>query len=157
VGTLIHNDLEDILEAASYDVLESMCFFGIVGHADTPSHAEEQVSAKVQFHGEAAGELRATLDYPAAYLIAAHLSGEEAHDIEPAQMEAVICELANLLCEAVLSRYRKDGLFQLSDPEIVAYDELESGREVSCVYELETGCIKVSITLQESSPCSRLQ
>jgi CheY-specific phosphatase CheX len=146
-----------MLEAASYDVLESMCFLGVVGQANSTSHTEEQISARVHFQGDADGEFRTTLDHSAACLIAAHFMGEEPWDIEPAHIEAVICELAHMICDAVLSRYRKDGLFHISSPEIAGCEEFVSGQEVSRVFELETGRIKVSITLQKNAPLSRVQ
>jgi CheY-specific phosphatase CheX len=107
---------------------------------------------KLFFEGEAVGEFRATLDYSAAWAIAANFMGEEPLDIELAHMQAVICELANMICGAVLSSYRKDGLFHLSTPEIADCEEVQSPKEVSRAFELETGSMKVSITLENSSP-----
>jgi CheY-specific phosphatase CheX len=150
--SVVHSELENMLEAASYDVLETMCFFGVLGDADSLTSTEEQITAKLFFEGEAVGEFRATLDYSAAWAIAANFMGEEPLDIELAHMQAVICELANMICGAVLSSYRKDGLFHLSTPEIADCEEVQSPKEVSRAFELETGSMKVSITLENSSP-----
>jgi CheY-specific phosphatase CheX len=149
-NSVVRSELENLLEAASYDVLETMCFFGVLGDADSINSTEEQITAKVLFRGDAAGEFRATLDYSAAWSIAANFMGEEPLDVELAHMQAVICELANMICGAVLSNYRKDGLFQLSTPEIAGCEESQSPQEVSRVFELESGSMKVSITLENS-------
>jgi CheY-specific phosphatase CheX len=150
--SVVHSELENMLEAASYDVLETMCFFAVLGDADSMTCTEEQITAKLLFHGDAAGEFRATLDYSAAWSIAANFMGEEPLDIELAHTQAVICELANMICGAVLSSYRKDGLFQMSTPEIASYEESQSSQAVSRVFELETGSMKVSIRLDNSAP-----
>jgi CheY-specific phosphatase CheX len=137
-----------MLEAATGDALETMCFFGVMGPLDQLPVGEEQISAKLTFQGDANGAFHSTLSSPAAWAIAANFLGEEPADISLPQMEAVVCELANMICGSVLSNYKKDGHFELSTPQITNLEDSQLDQSVRMVFELESGSIALAIDLR---------
>lgn len=141
-------ELETMLEVATCDALETMCFFGVMGPLEEMPDGEERISARVSFHGDATGVFHSMLDLPAAMAIAANFLGEEPADVSRSGMEAVVCELANMICGSVLSNYRKDGHFELSSPEITRAGEEQPDQAVRRVFELESGSIALALDLR---------
>ncbi len=141
-------ELEAMLEAATSDTLETMCFFGVMGPLEEMPAGGEWISARLTFQGDANGVFHSMLDLPAAMAIAANFLGEEAEDVSRSRMEAVVCELANMICGSVLSNYRKDGHFELSSPEITGAEDEQPDQAVRRVFELESGSIALALDLR---------
>lgn len=141
-------ELEAMLEAATSDTLETMCFFGVMGPLEKMPAGEERISARLTFRGDANGVFHTMLDLSAAWAIAANFLGEEVADVSRSRMEAVVCELANMICGSVLSNYKKDGHFELSSPEITGAEEAQPDQAVQRVFELETGSIALAMDLR---------
>ena len=144
-------DLERFLETATTEALENMCFFGLMGPIEEMPEGEERISARLTFQGDANGVFHSTLDSSAAWAIAANFLGEEVPDINLTHVQAVACELANMICGAVLSIYKKDGHFELSSPEITEKEDCQPDQVVRRVFELETGSIAMAIDLRPNS------
>ena len=77
--------------------------------------------------------------------IAAETLAEEIHDIKINQVELVICELANMICGALLSASDKNGLFHLGVPQM--QPALEPPKDCASIvtFELETGTLTVQV------------
>jgi CheY-specific phosphatase CheX len=140
-------DWAELLEAAATDTLETMCFFGVMGPMDEMPDGEEHLAARLTFRGDVNGAFHATLVLPAAWAIAANFLGEEPEDITLPRVEAVVCELANMICGSVLSNYKRDGHFELSSPEITAEEPSQPNQVIRRVLELETGSMAVALDL----------
>ncbi len=140
--------LEVMLEAATSDTLETMCFFGVLGPLEEMPVGGEWISARLTFQGDANGVFHSMLDLPAAMAIAANFLGEEAEDVSRSRMEAVVCELANMICGSVLSAYKKDGNFELSSPELTSAEAAQPDQAVRRVFELESGSIALAMDLR---------
>jgi CheY-specific phosphatase CheX len=140
-----------MLETATSEALETMCFFGVMGPADQLPQGEEHISARMTFKGDANGVFHSTLDTAAAWAIAANFLGEEVPDISREQVDTVICELANMICGSVLSSYKRDGHFELSTPEITQLEDPQPDEAVRRIFELETGCIALAIDFRPKS------
>jgi CheY-specific phosphatase CheX len=138
-------DLERMLEVATSEALETMCFFGVMGPTGQLTDGPEHISARMTFKGDAEGVFHSTLDTPAAWAIAANFLGEDESEISREQVDTVVCELANMICGSVLSSYKRDGHFELSTPEITQMEDSQPDEVVRRVFELETGCIGLAI------------
>ena len=138
-------ELEAMIEAATSDTLETMCFFGVMGPLEEMPLGEGRISSRLTFQGDANGVFHSMLDLPAAYAIAANFLGEDVEDVSRSRMEAVVCELANMICGSVLSNYKKDGHFELSSPEITDAEDAQPDQAVRRVFELESGSIALAM------------
>lgn len=105
-----------LIEAAS-DVLESMCFLGVVGASDDPATpAEDSILCRLEFSGDGRGVFGLATSPCLAAVIAENFLGEPAKEISRMQMEEVLCELSNMICGSFLSRLRADSIFDLTHP-----------------------------------------
>ncbi len=134
-----------ILESCVASALETMCFFGVLGTCAAPEPGAEMLSARVAFYGEAIGVLQLSLSSSAAWTITANFLAEETHDLQLDQVQAVICELANIICGALLSASDKNGLFHLTAPEMQSALEPPQGCASTVIFELETGTLTVQV------------
>ena len=140
-------ELGAMLEAAASETLETMCFFGVMGPLEEMPAAGKALSARLTFQGDATGTFHLMLDLPAAMAIAANFLGEEAEEVSRLRMEAVVCELANMICGSVLSNFKRDGHFELSSPEITGAEAEQPDQAVRRVFELESGSIALAMDL----------
>ncbi|MEO8127240.1 MAG: chemotaxis protein CheX [Bryobacteraceae bacterium] len=143
--------LETMLEAATSDTLETMCFFGVLGPLEEMPAGEERISTRLTFQGDANGAFHTTLDMSAASGIAANFLGEEAEDLSRSRIEAVICELSNVICGSVLSHYKRQGHFELSTPEITSQEGSQPAGAIRRVFELESGSIALAMDLRPAA------
>ena len=105
------------LAEAVREVLEKMFFIDIMD-PDACQMAPGGVAAEVVFDGDPPGSFHLELDITAARSAAADFLGEDPDELTGAQMEEVVCELANMICGAALSRIESTATFRLSKPEI---------------------------------------
>jgi CheY-specific phosphatase CheX len=110
----------EILCAAAQHVLETMFFTSIVGERKEPPQ-DPALEALVSFEGEPSGSFGLKLSAPAARAIAANFLGvEDERELTEPQVGEVTCELANMICGAMLSRVESDSAFQISHPQLAA-------------------------------------
>ena len=84
----------EALGAAAEEVLDLMFFTTVLSsHASAPESVLP-VSAELKFLGEEPGTL------------------------SPEQIGSVVCELANMICGAVLTRVHADNMFELTSPRL---------------------------------------
>ncbi len=113
--------VERALSAAATEVLETM-FFASVDEADGTAArgvGDERIGVQIAFQGACCGCLSLSLEAQAVQSLAAGFLGEEQ---EPQQEEsgAVMAELANMVCGALLSRLARKAIFRLDRPVLLA-------------------------------------
>jgi hypothetical protein len=91
-------EVEALLEAATGDTRETVCFFGVMRPSEEMAAGEEQIATRLTFQGDSKGVFHSMLDSPATSAIAANVLGEGAEDVSRSCLEAVACELANMIC-----------------------------------------------------------
>jgi CheY-specific phosphatase CheX len=144
------NDLSAALAGAVAEVLENMFFTGVLGETgpaalpDCPS-----VSASLAFHGDPSGRFGVRLLLDDARKIAASFLGEEEESLTELQVGEVVCELANMLCGSVVSRFETDSRFELSQPVVDPPDFAPPKDPAACgAYELEEGFLSLWLDLE---------
>jgi CheY-specific phosphatase CheX len=110
--------IQAALAHSVHDVLEKMFFAELVEEAGKDAPAPRGIAAELAFEGDPPGSFRLDLDLLAAQAAAADFLGEDACEINAGQMNAVVCELANMICGSVLSRIESSATFRLAKPEI---------------------------------------
>lgn len=146
-------DFAAMLGRVSADVLETMFFSGAVaaecGHDWVPG----AMSVRVNFDGSHSGEMWLTLTPDAVPSIASAFLGLEPQETGEEQQSQVICELANILCGAVLSSLWPESRLLLDAPHLTAFECAGHG-VWHCCLALDEGVLAIWIHLsgvQETS------
>ena len=130
----------EILCAAAQQVLETMFFTTIVGERQGPPEGPA-VAARVSFEGSPSGTFGLKLSAEAARALAANFLGvENDEEVSAAQTGEVICELANMVCGAMLSRVESGSTFQIAHPQLDAGEEPSDGA-VARYLDLDNGAL----------------
>lgn len=140
-------NVERCLREAATEVLETMFFLTVEGHLDwSEVSAKPHHFAEMDFQGAAEGRLELAVSEDLAPVLASGFLGKDESELEPPEILAVVCELANMLCGSVLSRLESGSLFQLGAPQMAAVD-LEQQSRVNAghrsVFDLGCGDVKV--------------
>lgn len=143
-------EVEQALGEAVEEVLEKMFFTGGL-EAPPEETAPDEVAVRVEFEGSPPGKLELAISRPAARAIAADFLAEDEAELTEAEAEEVVCELANMICGAMLSRVEGEALFRLAAPRILAEEEGDAGPDtqgVSARHEtgLGNGRLRVRVT-----------
>jgi CheY-specific phosphatase CheX len=114
----MREDIQPLLEAATAEVLETMFFATASGEAASwPPAAGDCVAASVAFSGTRNGNLTVRLPGGTARALAACFLGVDSEGpLGPGQVAEVVCEMANMVCGAALSRLDPDGEVRLGPP-----------------------------------------
>ena len=105
------------LAAAAEQVLDTMFFTTVISHSERAPEAALPVCACLEFRGEPSGSFGVNMSECAARVVAANFLGDEPDALSGAQVGEVICELANMICGAVLTQIHGENLFELTSPE----------------------------------------
>jgi hypothetical protein len=118
------SEWDEMLVAATGEVLETMFFTGVYGPAQAGgSPAEPRVAARLSFEGTPSGALTLSVSEPAVRALAANfLASDEDDSLPVSQLGCVVCELANMICGSLLSRVKTEECFRLSSPELLPDD-----------------------------------
>jgi CheY-specific phosphatase CheX len=154
--------LERALGEAVTEIMEKMFFIRILEDVPAAESVVEDgveyapdpsIGACVNFHGEPSGRLSLDLKSAAARSIAADFLGEEPPALEQRQVEEVFCELANMICGALLSRVESRIPFRLDSPE-VADRSTDVPETVMRIYPIGDSDLAVRIWMEagESAP-----
>jgi CheY-specific phosphatase CheX len=144
-------DLGTLLTSSAGEVLESMFFTS----AEERPGAEvdlngENISAVLTFEGSPAGRFGLTIPGEPARKLAASFLGADEELLVRRQVEEVVCELANMLCGSVLSSLDKETRFDLTQPQIAAFEcPRDAARRT---FLTDEGPIAVWMALTASSP-----
>ena len=137
------------LSAAAADVLETMFFSQVMGEVPVSGTAgEAALASRLQFSGARSGVFTVRVTEAAARVIAANFLAEEANEPDATQVQEVICELANMMCGAVLSRLDRGAHFDLTPPALV--DPLATMPEAnSRAFDIGDGEVAVFLHVDE--------
>jgi chemotaxis protein CheY-P-specific phosphatase CheC len=145
----------EILNAAAGEVLETMFFAAVFGEgpnlpAGSPEGSSEPplVVARLDFLGQPSGDFYVALTEPAARSMAGNFLGaEDASELTPVSVGEVVCELANILCGAVLSRVDNLANFKLCHPELIRAMDLLSleAATAGTTYHLGDGFLSIRL------------
>lgn len=115
------NEWDEMLVAATGEVLETMFFTGVYGPAPaSASPAVPRLAARLSFESTPSGALTLSVSEPAVRALAANfLASEEDDPLPVSQLGSVICELANMICGSLLSRVKAEEHFRLCSPELL--------------------------------------
>jgi len=115
--------IQTALRESVVEVLEKMFFISAFEESvQQPESLRPCLAAQLEFTGDPPGSLTLATSCNAARSIAADFLGEVPEALSVRQVEEVICELANMICGAVLSRVESRILFRLGSPRILRDD-----------------------------------
>lgn len=102
------------------EILETM-FFSLPEDAAEPNPCpEDLLTAELKFEGALSGWFSIQVQEKCARTIAGNFSGlMDPSELSPEIMTGVLCELANMVCGATLSRLDPDAIFNLGAPQLV--------------------------------------
>jgi len=135
------------LQEAAEEVLETMFFMTVEREVEWEEvSGKPHLYAEMDFQGAAEGRLELALSEDLAPVLASGFFGKDESELRPSEIEAVMCELANMLCGSVLSRLESGSLFQLGAPQAMATD-LEQESRINAghrrVFDLGCGDVKI--------------
>lgn len=146
-------ELDGLLSASAADVLERMFFtapFEETETADGSAPHGNWISARLNFNGQQRGSFGTGMPPETARGLASAFLGAEPEELDPPQVAEVVCELANMFCGSLLSRFDRDTRFLLSSPEIEApgavRPEPVSARRL---FQLEEGPVEIWLHLEQ--------
>ncbi|HYI96058.1 MAG TPA: chemotaxis protein CheX [Bryobacteraceae bacterium] len=144
--------MESCLQTAVISAFELMCFTALEPAVEDTECSDGILRGEVEFEGDAVGRLRLEMPVIAARSIAADFYSAEP-DMPQNQVEAVVGEMANVICGSMLSTYAPEGGFCLSTPE-VGVGPAERYPVRRC-FHMESGPVIVSLACKSSSPHPR--
>ena len=149
------SDFNPWLETAVADVLESMCFSSTGGDADNESMLDLQqwICGTLQFRGVPNGTFGIGLPPQTALTLAANFLGEDEPDIDPAQTTESVCELANMMCGALLAHLEPKRTFNLSSPVpcCLTGNDPPAADRIARTFVLEEGVVHAWLEITDPS------
>jgi CheY-specific phosphatase CheX len=150
-----NDELQQVFLESASEVLETMCFVGVLGEQAEPAGAD-LISAELAFNGKPSGRFGVQVPSSTGRLIASNFLGKDPEEITEAEIDQVVGELANMICGSVLSRVEAGSRFELLHPVIMPPGQGISNPEaVTNILELEEGSIVLWMIIQDTVPaCS---
>ncbi|SPE31139.1 hypothetical protein SBA3_1750014 [Candidatus Sulfopaludibacter sp. SbA3] len=143
-----------VLDSIAEQVLETMFFSAVLGPAEEPVDVP-RLTALVSFSGSHAGLLGVSGDAATANALAANFLGVAGDEVPPGQEPAVLGELANVLCGAVLGHAEPEGRFTIYPPQISDTEECVAilhKTQIQRNFETTEGCLTIGLTILEDGP-----
>lgn len=148
---MVETELEAILSESTSEVLETMCFTGVLGKADSADCSVERVAVGLTYRGHLAGRFGIRASLITGRNLAGSFLGTDEEHVSKEQASLVLCELANMICGAVLNRLAAEARFELSHPEVQPAGGMETwDQTATTLLQLECGAIEVGINLGRS-------
>jgi len=149
------NEIQAALAAAVEEVLETMCFATVLASDEgvVPPDAESgepPLTAELRFQGDPPGGCLVCVPLKLARVVGAGFLGREEEELSDAQAGEVVCELANMICGAALSRLESKTTFRITHPELIAPEGGASVQGASRWFDLGDGILTVSLELQRT-------
>jgi len=151
------NEIQTALASAVEEVLETMCFAGVLASAEgnVPPDADGSspaITAALQFHGSQSGGFRVGLPMKLAHVVGAGFLGRDETELSDSQAGEVVCELANMICGSVLSRLESESTFQITHPDLTPSEPSAGfdGAGTCRWFDLGDGILTVSLELQQT-------
>lgn len=140
-------NLPQLLEAATAEVLETMFFAAATGEPTIwPSSPGACAAAAVRFSGTHNGMLTIRVPEEAARTMAAGFLGVDADaSLTPGRITEVVCEMANMICGAMLSHMDPDGDVRLDPPAPPETGAVPPDGAVEAVVAVDEGPVAVNL------------
>ncbi|HMC63019.1 MAG TPA: chemotaxis protein CheX [Candidatus Solibacter sp.] len=90
---------------------------------EAPESSCSHIAVKLAFEGDPPGSLTLRTTRAVGRSIAADFLGDDAAALSERQVEEIVCELANMICGAVLSRVESRAVFRLGSPQVLPADD----------------------------------
>lgn len=108
-----------LLAQTAREILETMFFVSPEDAAEPTSALNDLLIAELKFEGALSGWFRIQVQESCARAMAGNFCGV----MDPGELSAegvagVLCELANMVCGATLSRLDPDAIFKLGSPQL---------------------------------------
>jgi CheY-specific phosphatase CheX len=130
------------------ETLEKMFFIAGLQEPDPDALPPLELAARVPFHGAPSGRFTLRVTDEAARSMAADFLGEEA---SADQVREVVCELANMICGAALSRAKDSGDFRLASPEWLLAAEARPRGAVVHAVEIGGGVLEAAVEMETAA------
>jgi CheY-specific phosphatase CheX len=145
---------ESTLDMVTEDVLGTMFFSTVLGFGPEPEPSGA-LTAMVEFAGSARGVLCICADRTAAVGHTASFLGLCDSDPQPDEVQAVVGELANVICGAALAQIYPMGQFRIAPPRV--FDGEDAARQISEMpvlrrFELPEGALSVAMSVSSGDP-----
>jgi hypothetical protein len=109
-----------LLGQTARDILETMFFVSPEDAAEPNPCPADLLTAELRFEGALSGWFGIHVQETCARSLAGNFAGiMDPGELRPETMVEVLCELANMVCGATLSRMDPDAIFKLSSPRLV--------------------------------------
>lgn len=128
-----------------------MFFLEAVAATDPAATAgADAIAVRLAFEGDPPGWLAARVAAPLARSLAANLLGLDEGEVASSQAEAVVCELANMICGSLLSQLECEKTFRLGTPstESAGQRKDESGDAIVHTVEAAGGVLTVMLKME---------
>jgi len=126
-------ELTSSIAAAAGSVLETMFFAEV---EPCPAVGDEQrremIAVRIAFDGGLRGEFRIGFEPHLARALAAAFLGVDDNEIAEEEVHQVICETANMICGAALSRIESDEHMRLETPALADAESCREGFVQAC-------------------------
>lgn len=141
-----------MISAAVDQVLETMFFSTPLGPAESESEGAV-IEARVAFQGRPSGALAVRLSAASAGMLAAGFLGETEEALTDCEANAVVCELANMLCGSLVSKLEGEESFDLTSPELApaGSNVLKFVPVARKSFEVENGVLTVTLHLEAAA------
>ena len=126
------------------EILETM-FFSLPEDAAEPNpRPEDLLTAELKFEGALSGWFSVQVQENCARAIAGNFAGVmDPSELSPETVTGVLCELANMVCGATLSRLDPDAIFDLGAPQLVS--QVHSGEGLNQWLSMDEGLIGLQL------------
>jgi CheY-specific phosphatase CheX len=141
-------EMKQIFLESTEEVLEAMFFTGI--SSETAEESSEFIASELTFQGSLCGRFGIRLPPATARIMAANFLGLEETEVAESQVAEVACELTNIICGSVLTRFERGTRFELLHPEIDSkntdWRQLEEA--FGCTFGMDEGSLTVWMAVE---------
>ncbi len=151
--TVHSTETQTVLLSAVEVVLETACCAGVFESREQAPAAggEASITVLVSFDGRPSGEFSLHVPETVALQLAAGFLGLDDCDVSAAQAAEVACELANMICGAVLSNLCASATFHMSHPLLAQKEERGADCAAICRwFDLGGGSLTACLRFREA-------
>lgn len=117
-----------LMAQVAREILETMFFVSPEDAAEPNPYPADLLIVELKFEGALSGWFSIQVQETCARSIAGNFAGVmDSSELSPEAMTGVLCELANMVCGATLSRLDPDAIFNLGSPQLISPDRPAEG------------------------------
>ncbi len=142
-------EIDPLIAQATSEVLESMCFMGVVGNIPDPlSAVSEWISAELDFSGPLSGKLGVGAPLSTVTTLASAFLGEDPMHVDLAQSSQFLGELSNMICGSLLGQLKDGGVYKLTHPMTAPYFPHSQPTTACLTLQLDDGELQVWLIVE---------